>query len=135
MTRDEVVQRVRSILEGGGLRLAVLFGSGARDALREDSDIDVGILPRDVAMTLGEELALQASLERATGRTVDLIRLDRASTILKWRVAREGIALLADPQHEWPRFRARAGIEHGDFAPLYARTAERFRRKLAAGGG
>ncbi len=135
MTRDEVVQRVRSILEGGGLRLAVLFGSGARDALREDSDIDVGILPRDVAITLDEELALQASLELATGRTVDLIRLDRASTILKWRVAREGIALLADPPHEWPRFRARAGIEHGDFAPLYARTAERFRRKLAAGGG
>jgi predicted nucleotidyltransferase len=133
MTRDDFVRALREALVGRELRLAVLFGSGARDALRDDSDLDVGILPRNPAMALSEELALQASLERAAKRAVDLVRLDRASIVLRWRVAREGIVLVADPANEWPRFVARVGIEHGDFAPLYARTAEQFRRRLAAG--
>jgi predicted nucleotidyltransferase len=131
--RDEVIARLTGPLGDSGLRLAVLFGSGARDHLREGSDLDVAIAPLDPAMTLTEELALQAALEQAAGRTVDLIRLDRASTLLRWRVAREGIPLFAVTPRDWPRFVAQAGIEHGDFAPLYARTAERLRRRIASG--
>jgi len=129
-----MIAAVRSILHGRGLRLAVLFGSAARGALRDDSDVDVGIVPHDPAQSLHDELALQAALERALCRSVDLVRLDRASVLLRWRVAREGVPLLADPAREWPRFVAWVGIEHAEFAPLYARAAERFRRKLAAGG-
>jgi predicted nucleotidyltransferase len=134
VTRDDVLRGARPALQGRGLRLAVLFGSAARDELRADSDVDVGILPRDPDLPLRDELELQAELERALGRTVDLVRLDRASTLLRWRAAREGISLLAEPAREWPRFVARAGIEHADFAPLYARTAELYRRRLAGEG-
>ena len=133
MRRDEVIARLGPVLQGRGLRLAILFGSGARDALRADSDLDVGFFPLDATMTLAEELALQAALEKAAGRTVDLVRLDRASTLLRWRVAREGVPLLTLAPRDWPRFVAQAGIEHGDFAPLYARTAERLRRRIASG--
>ncbi|MGH7297254.1 MAG: type VII toxin-antitoxin system MntA family adenylyltransferase antitoxin [Polyangiaceae bacterium] len=135
MTREEIAARLRPALEGRGLRMAVLFGSAARDALRGDSDVDVAILPASNEMPLAEELALQAALERLAGRTVDLVRLDRSSVLVRWRVAREGVPLLAEPAREWPRFVAQAGIEHGDFAPTYAQAAERFRRRLAAGGG
>jgi predicted nucleotidyltransferase len=133
MNRDEVFARLAPALRGRGLRLAVLFGSGARDALRADSDVDVGIVPLDATMTLTEELALQAALERAAGRCVDLVRLDRASTLLRWRAAREGLPLHSLEPRDWPRFVAQAGIEHGDFAPLYARAAERLRRRIASG--
>jgi predicted nucleotidyltransferase len=133
MRRDEVIARLGPVVEGHGLRLAVLFGSGARDALRPDSDIDIGYVPLEPTMTLGEELALQATLEKATGRSVDLVRLDRASTLLRWRVAREGVPVLTLHPYEWPRFVAQAGIEHGDFAPTYARAAERLRRRIASG--
>ena len=133
MTRDEAIARLASVLPGHGVRLAVLFGSGARDSLRADSDLDVGYLPLDVTMTLGEELALQGTLEQAAGRSVDLVRLDRASTLLRWRAAREGVPLLTLAPHDWPRFVAQAGIEHGDFAPTYARAAERMRRRIASG--
>jgi len=133
MTRDEVIARLRHVVAGRSLRLAALFGSGARDALRADSDLDVGYVPLEAAMTLGEELALQAVLEQATGRSVDLVRLDRASTLLRWRAAREGVPLFTLGPHDWPRFVAQAGIEHGDFAPTYARAAERLRRRIASG--
>ena len=133
MRRDEAIDRLRGALGGHGLRLAVLFGSGARDELRADSDLDVGFVPLDASMTLSEELALQATLEQAAGRSVDLVRLDRASTLLRWRAAREGVPLLTLARHDWPRFVAQAGIEHGDFAPTYARAAERLRRRIASG--
>jgi len=42
VTREQVTALIRPVLDGRGLRLAVLFGSGARDALRPDSDVDVG---------------------------------------------------------------------------------------------
>ena len=51
--------------------LAVLFGSAARDQLRRESDLDVGVLgPAQTDLN-----ALQVKLERATGRTVDLVSL------------------------------------------------------------
>jgi predicted nucleotidyltransferase len=133
MTRAEAIALLRPVLGRAPLRLAALFGSGARDVLRADSDLDVGIVPRDPAMSLAEELRLQADLEKATGRTVDLVRLDRASTLLRWRAARDGIPLFHEAPRDWSRFVAHTGIEHGDFAPLYARTAERFRRRTASG--
>ncbi len=131
--RDEVLVRLKGALQGTRLRLAVLFGSGARDALRAESDVDIAFVPLDPAMTLADELGLQAALERAAGRTVDLIRLDRASTLLRWRVAREGVPLLTHAPGDWTRFVAQAGIEHGDFAPTYAHAAERLRRRIASG--
>ena len=121
------------MLRSHALRLAVLFGSAARDALRADSDIDIGIVPCDPTMTLSEEFGIQASLERAAGRPVDLVRLDRASILLCWRVAKEGVLLFAEPANEWSRFVARAGLDHAEFAPLYARAAEGLRRRLASG--
>lgn len=131
--RDEIVARLRPVLEGRALRLAALFGSGARDALRAESDVDIAFVPLDPAMTLADELGLQAALEQAAGRSVNLVRLNRASTLLRWRVAREGVALLTHAPYDWSRFVAQAGIEHGDFAPTYARAAERLRRRIASG--
>jgi predicted nucleotidyltransferase len=80
----------RAFAEGPPLRLAVLFGSAARGRTRPDSDVDVGILPNDPDLPLHAELDLQARLERACGRSVDLVRLDRVSSLLKWEVARSG---------------------------------------------
>jgi predicted nucleotidyltransferase len=94
--RDAVIAAVRAVLQGRAVRLAVLFGSAARGAMRDDSDVDVGILPVDASMSLETELALQASLERALGRCVDLVRLDRADILTRWRVAREGAPVLAE---------------------------------------
>jgi predicted nucleotidyltransferase len=115
------------------VRLAILFGSFARQQQRPDSDVDVAILPADGDLPLAAELDLQVALERACGRTVDLVRLDQASTMLRFRVAREGVALVAEPAFEHPRFLAAAAAEHADFAPALAIASERFRRRIAAG--
>ncbi len=129
--RDAIVETIRRVLtDGPPVRLAVMLGSAARGVLRPDSDLDVGITPSNPELPLAAELDLQARLERACGRPIDLVRLDRASTLLKWEAARCAVPIVADPPQELPRFLARAGIEHADFMETYAPAAERHRRRL-----
>lgn len=129
----DLQDRIRRLLAGGpALRLAILFGSGARGALRPDSDVDVGIVPRDPDLSLAAELDLQVRLERGCGRPVDLVRIDRASTLLRWEAARGAVPVLAEPREEFARFLAAAAIEHADFMTALTTAAERFRQRLLA---
>ena len=113
----------------------MLFGSTAKGTQRTDSDIDIGIVPEDPELSLAEELTLQTELNRVSGRPVDLVRLDRASTILRWQVVRYGRALVEAQPFAAARFRAEAAAEYLDFAPAFERAAENFRRVLTAGRG
>jgi hypothetical protein len=118
---------------GPKLRLAVLFGSAARGTARPGSDLDIGILPADPEIALFDELTLQARLAAVSGREIDLVRLDQALPMLRFRAAREGLVLVAETPLEWVRFRARASIEHADIGPRIQSAGELFRKRLAAG--
>jgi predicted nucleotidyltransferase len=129
---DLIVAALRS---GPPVRLAILFGSTARGTQRIDSDIDIGIVPKDPELPLNEELTLQTELGRVSGRQVDLVRLDRASTLLRWQVVRYGRALVEAEPFAAARFTADTVAEYLDFAPAFERAAENFRRVLTAGRG
>ena len=129
----ESLERVCAVLQSGPpLRLAMLFGSAARNQLRATSDVDIAILPADSRMSLRAELDLQVALERACQRQVDLVRLDHASTLLRWEVARAGKPLLDPSATEAARFVAEAASEYFDFQPAFAQASAVFRRALAA---
>ncbi len=104
--------------------------------MRPQSDVDVGIVPNgdvpngDGAPSLAEELALQVELSRACGREVDLVRLDRADSILRWEAAREGLTIYSEPAGAAARFRAEAALEHADVGPLIEQGAERWREAV-----
>lgn len=128
---DDLEKARRALQAGPPLSLAVLFGSRATGRARPDSDVDIAIVPADASLALGLELALAARLSSALAREVDLVRLDRASTLLRWQIARDGILLLAEPGWEWVRFRARAASEYADIADSLERAAKLFRRRIA----
>lgn len=67
------------------IAFAVLFGSAASGRLRDDSDIDIAVygasgraLEIESDRILADEAAIQIAAERATGRNVDLLVLNRA---------------------------------------------------------
>jgi uncharacterized protein len=123
-----VPSNVESLLAGAGVELAILFGSAANGRLGPDSDIDIGVLfGRDVG--LDHELALGANLERAFGREVDLVRLDMASTLLRFEASR-GRCLHEGREGAFADFVARALLEHEDLLPILRRCAEGMFRKL-----
>jgi predicted nucleotidyltransferase len=131
---ERIVQELREALASAPpLRLALLFGSGAKGRLRPESDLDVGVVPVDPEMTLRDELALATLLGRATGREVDIVRLDRAPALLRWEVARNHRVLLADPPETRSRFIARAALEHAEMRPLLEDARRRLARRLRGG--
>ena len=125
----DIRDRLGSILARAPLRLAVLFGSAATGRQRPDSDLDVAILPITHGAEI-DDLSLQSALTLGAGREVDLLRIDHASTLLKWQIAKSAVCLLEAAPGEFARFRARAAAEYADFAPTFERHAEHFRRRL-----
>lgn len=125
------IEALQAVLRRGPpLRLAVLFGSGARGELRPDSDLDVGIVPEDPDLPQAAELDLQLELRAAAGRPVDIVRLDNASTLLRGQAARDALLLHEGRRGEFLAFRVRATVEYLDFLPLYDEVAERFRQAI-----
>jgi len=117
-----------------GVRLAVLFGSAARGQSGPRSDLDVGVRLEPGTETAA---ALEVALARATGRRVDLVRLDTAPPLLRFEIARDGSLLLERAPHAWADFRARAMTDWWDWAPtarlFHAAAASRLRAALADG--
>jgi uncharacterized protein len=121
---------VAQLLSAAGVEVAILFGSAATGKLRADSDIDIGVLPpfgREISFA--EELALGTDLERVLGREVDLVRLDTASTLLRFEASR-GRCLLESRPEAFADFVARALFEYEDLRPFMQRCAAGMFRRL-----
>ncbi len=103
-----------------GLRLAVMFGSGARGALTPDSDLDIGV----VGVATPRLAALESEITKVAGRTVDLVDLVAAPPLVRFEVARDGRLIVEDVAYAWSDFRARAMLDWWDWAP----TARVFHR-------
>jgi uncharacterized protein YutE (UPF0331/DUF86 family)/predicted nucleotidyltransferase len=81
-----LTEHLRHVLLGySNVSFAVLFGSGANNRLRDDSDLDIGIyvdaggrLEVEAEREVADEADVQVALERETGRNVDLLILNRA---------------------------------------------------------
>jgi predicted nucleotidyltransferase len=84
-----------------GLRLLVLHGSRAAGTAHERSDWDFGYEAGPDCDIIG----LSAALGRALGTDdVDLVDLQRASGLLRYRVARESILLFQHAPHSYEKF-------------------------------
>jgi predicted nucleotidyltransferase len=130
MSAVETLTRV--LEEMPAVRLAVLFGSAARQTDRPDSDIDLAVLVEGEADT---HSTLAVTLERAVGRPVDLVWLDSAPPLLRFEIARDGLVLVARDDQVWVQFRAHAMIDWWDWAPtarmMHAVAAARLKEEAA----
>jgi predicted nucleotidyltransferase len=97
------------------LSLIVLFGSRARGDARADSDWDIAF----AAAGGLDVLALRADLVEALGSDrVDVVDLERASALLRYRVARDGVPLFERPPASFERFWMQAVRFWCDVEPL-----------------
>jgi uncharacterized protein len=98
MTRDEVIARIRSRsdeIRSLGASGVFLFGSAARDELREDSDIDVFIDRQPGAKFTYIELTnLVFLFEEEFGRKIDLTTRGGLHPRLRKRIEASAVRVL-----------------------------------------
>lgn len=135
MDTASVEARLRSFFEADarGAIAVYLFGSVAREEVRADSDIDLGILfAIDPPATLAApQFTLEAELERVLHAPVQVVALNRAPADLVHRVLRDGRLLLDRDRAARIRFEVRSRNEYFDMAQIRAL----YRRYPAAHSG
>jgi len=122
VTPPEIEDRLREELRRapGGVVCAYLFGSVARGNARAQSDIDVAVLfkkPPAARLDAGP-LDLEGALERALGRPIQLVVLNRAPADLVRRVLRDGRVVLDRDRAARIRFEVDKRNEYFDLEPI-----------------
>lgn len=117
------------------IRFACVFGSRARGDNNDTSDLDVGIMYRDVPdlMTQGGDVS---SIEGITGLEVDVTVLNGLPSLrpeLSYRIACDAVLVHARDIDEFYEFKTRSWTAWFDFAPI-ADAAERNMRERIANG-
>ncbi|MFY9345391.1 MAG: nucleotidyltransferase domain-containing protein [Planctomycetota bacterium] len=128
-----LVDRLRPILASyPQIAAAWLFGSAARNELRRDSDVDVGILLRDPQATGVDEYALlgelTARLEVATApRPVDVVLLEHQGPVFAHQALIDGFLILEADRDRRAAFEATTVMRGIDFRPTWeiARNGQR----------
>jgi len=131
MSRREVrpsLDAVQSVAErSAGLELLMLYGSRSRDDAHTDSDWDFGYLGATV-----DTAGLVAGIVEALGTDrIDLVDLDRASGLLRFRAARDGVMVFAGAERD-ARFRLEAIRFWCDAAPVLERGYQAVLQNLAS---
>ena len=104
---DQLAEALRGHPSTTGLRLLVLHGSRARGEGRDDSDWDLGYLRTDPDVF--DPAALVVAVSDVVGSdAVDLVDLAAASALLRFRAARDGVALVEHPEDAFLAFRLEA---------------------------
>lgn len=109
----------------------MLFGSQAKGRAREDSDVDVGVLPSGLGLSLAEELELARQLSEACGLEVDVVRLDRDDPLLGYEAARHGLPIWETVAGNFAAYRARAISTWLDFEETVAPHRKTYLLRLA----
>lgn len=103
-----------------GLDVVYLYGSVARGDLREDSDVDLGLLCTESADAgfFGVRSRVEDDLEHILGRPVQAIVLDTAPPDLVHRVLRDGILIYERDPSGRISFEVSSRREYLDLLPV-----------------
>ncbi|MPY98983.1 MAG: hypothetical protein GEU97_13465 [Actinophytocola sp.] len=114
MRTKEAVERLREIATGHDLRLVVLYGSRARGDAHTGSDWDIGYVPS----TDVDHLSLLRDITEAlTTDAVDVTDLSRASGLLRFRAASEGVVVWESTPGAFHDFAVAAALHWYDVEP------------------
>jgi len=127
---------IRGAVAGlGGFDLLAVFGSRALGTAREDSDLDIAVLPTSADPNDRRRLqsGLAAALaDLAPGGSVDVVLLDEAPELLRHGIFSTG-RLVAGNDAAWREWRVRTMREHGDREHYRNMMREAQRRRLQEG--
>lgn len=127
--RNLVVQLRTTLASVTGVRLAILFGSVARDEASRGSDVDLAVLAP--AAQLG---AIGARISEVTGREVDVVLLDDPTIPLLRELIRDGIVVYERTAGEGASWRSRTLAQLEIDGPWYDRMRDAWITRVSERG-
>ena len=120
MGTEQAVERLRSVAaQYRGLQLLMLYGSRARGEEHARSDWDIGYL---ADRTLNSFALLGEVTQVLQTDAVDLVDLERASGLLRFRAASEGLVVYESAAGAYHDFAVAAALYWYDVEPIVRRT-------------
>lgn len=124
----DVEQITEIVTRDPEIRLAIVFGSAARQSQRSESDVDVAILSRET-MDVESRMELIAAIAGATGRSVDLVDLHEVGEPLLGEILTRGVRILVRDELAYADLIRRHLLDAADFRPLRDRILEERRTR------
>lgn len=122
---DADIERVREGVQSAPSEVVAvyLYGSRARGTASPESDVDLGVLLKaPPAPTLaGAARELEATVERAIRKVVEVVVMNTAPADLVHRILRDGVVLLDRDRPARLRFEVQSRNEYFDLEPLRRR--------------
>lgn len=110
--------RLKERLENDpNVKFALIFGSHARGKARSGSDLDLAVYFNRPPVGL-EHLDLLSELSDLAGQEVDLVVLNRASSLLRHQVLKHRIPLCIKEQSVYTRFREKVMTDYNTYRYL-----------------
>ena len=124
-----VVHALRSALEPcEQVRLAILFGSQARERTRPDSDFDI-LLSLD-SEDRESSRAVDTAIIDAVGSNVHIVYQHEAPPLLRLEIARHSVVLNEAREGDWVGFKRQAMVDWWDWAPIAKRIDDAAIKRL-----
>jgi predicted nucleotidyltransferase len=130
MTIEALAAEIRSALtDRSDVRLCLVFGSFARGAAGDASDVDLAVdAPGVDLLALGADLALRL------GREVDVVRLEDAGYVLLTELVRDGVVVHEARPGAAARWRSQSWTTLETDRPWFERMRDAWLRRVAERG-
>lgn len=117
---EKIKKNLLKVFSDYELTLLIIFGSYNSDNFNKDSDIDLAIkvnAPEQIKKNRNEILAKISSI--FDHRDIDLILLNYAEPLIKYKIACEGNLIYEKEKGLFKKFQVRAMSEHNDARKFY----------------
>ncbi|TDO91307.1 putative nucleotidyltransferase [Halanaerobium saccharolyticum] len=117
---EEKINKIKDILADFGLELLILFGSYESNNFNENSDLDLAVKVKAVGQLKKDQLDILNKISALFNQIpVDLVLLNHADPLIKFKIASEGKLLYQAEKGLFEKFQVRAAAEHNDARKFY----------------
>ncbi len=114
------------------VQAAFLFGSVASGRAREDSDIDLALVPGDSDLN-ERKLQILTAITKTGLDNIDLVILGTKDPVLRYEAIRQNCLVYAREEFDRGAYYSKAMREYFDFEPVLAVQREAYKRRLQSG--